>query len=40
MYDFPWTAQANDALWAALATRLRDAGIDAPDALTRGADLA
>jgi ABC-type phosphate/phosphonate transport system substrate-binding protein len=39
MYDFPWTAQANDALWAALSTRLREAGIDAPDALTRGADV-
>jgi ABC-type phosphate/phosphonate transport system substrate-binding protein len=39
MYDFPWTAQANDALWAALATRLREAGVNAPDALTRGADV-
>jgi len=35
MYDFPWTADANDALWAALAGRLRRAGIAAPDALTR-----
>jgi ABC-type phosphate/phosphonate transport system substrate-binding protein len=39
MYDFAWTAQANDALWAALATRLREAGVHAPDALTRGADV-
>jgi ABC-type phosphate/phosphonate transport system substrate-binding protein len=39
MYDFPWTAQANDALWAAIAKRLRDAGVNAPDALTRHADL-
>jgi ABC-type phosphate/phosphonate transport system substrate-binding protein len=39
MYDFPWTVQANDALWAALAKRLREAGIRAPDALTRGADV-
>jgi ABC-type phosphate/phosphonate transport system substrate-binding protein len=39
MYDFAWTAQANDALWAALTKRLREAGIHAPDALTRGADV-
>jgi ABC-type phosphate/phosphonate transport system substrate-binding protein len=39
MYDFPWTAKANDALWAALADRLRAAGIDAPSGLTRNADL-
>ena len=39
MYDFPWIAQANDALWAGLSGRLRDAGIEAPPALARGADL-
>jgi ABC-type phosphate/phosphonate transport system substrate-binding protein len=39
MYDFPWTAKANDALWTALADRLRAAGIDAPSGLARGADL-
>jgi ABC-type phosphate/phosphonate transport system substrate-binding protein len=35
MYDFPWTADAQDALWRGLAVRLRRAGIAAPDALTR-----
>jgi ABC-type phosphate/phosphonate transport system substrate-binding protein len=39
MYDFPWTAAANDALWSALAGRLRAAGLEAPPALTRGEDL-
>jgi ABC-type phosphate/phosphonate transport system substrate-binding protein len=39
MYDFPWTANANDALWATMAERLRAAGIDAPPGLARGADL-
>src|ERR1700683_5629347 len=39
MYDFPWTAAANDALWAALAGRLRRSGIDAPAHLTREAEL-
>jgi ABC-type phosphate/phosphonate transport system substrate-binding protein len=39
MYDFPWTANANDALWSAMAERLRASGLDAPDALSRGADL-
>ena len=39
MYDFPWTAEANDALWAAMAARLDAAGIEAPETLTRGADL-
>jgi ABC-type phosphate/phosphonate transport system substrate-binding protein len=39
MYDFPWTAHANDALWAAIAERLRVAGVDAPRHLSRGADL-
>lgn len=36
MYDFPWLAPANDALWAALATRLREAGVaDVPARLER-----
>ena len=39
MYDFPWTAEANDALWAAMAARLDEAGVEAPKALTRGPDL-
>jgi len=39
MYDFPWTARANDALWAGLANRLRAAGVEAPLALTRAPDL-
>ena len=40
MYDFRWTAGANDALWASIATRLADAGVSAPRRLTRGGDLA
>jgi ABC-type phosphate/phosphonate transport system substrate-binding protein len=39
MYDFPWTADANDALWAAIAERLRAIGVAAPRGLTRGAEL-
>jgi ABC-type phosphate/phosphonate transport system substrate-binding protein len=39
MYDFPWTAEANDALWAAMAARLDEAGVEAPKALIRGGDL-
>jgi ABC-type phosphate/phosphonate transport system substrate-binding protein len=39
MYDFPWTAAANDALWAAISGRLGEAGIEAPRTLTRGPDL-
>jgi ABC-type phosphate/phosphonate transport system substrate-binding protein len=39
MYDFPWTAEANDSLWAAMAARLNEAGVEAPQALTRGPDL-
>ncbi len=39
MYDFPWTAAANDALWNALAARLRSAGLDAPRGLARGLPL-
>jgi ABC-type phosphate/phosphonate transport system substrate-binding protein len=36
MYDFPPLHTANDALWAAIATRLRAAAIDdVPSALTR-----
>ena len=36
MYDFPSTAGSLDALWAHMAERLLDAGIPAPQALTRG----
>jgi ABC-type phosphate/phosphonate transport system substrate-binding protein len=39
MYDFPWTAAANDVLWAAMAARLNAAGVEAPKTLTRGGDL-
>jgi len=38
MYDFPETAAANDALWAAMAITLRAAEIAAPDRLTRAVD--
>jgi ABC-type phosphate/phosphonate transport system substrate-binding protein len=40
MYDFPWTAAANDALWASISARLAGAGVRAPAKLTRGGDLA
>ena len=40
MYDFPWTAAANDALWAAISARLVEAGVQSPARLTRGGDLA
>jgi ABC-type phosphate/phosphonate transport system substrate-binding protein len=40
MYDFPWTAAANDALWASISARLAEAGVRAPTRLTRGGDLA
>jgi ABC-type phosphate/phosphonate transport system substrate-binding protein len=40
MYDFPWTAAANDALWAGISTRLTEAGVRSPARLTRGGDLA
>jgi ABC-type phosphate/phosphonate transport system substrate-binding protein len=40
MYDFPWTAAANDALWAGIAVRLDEAGVEAPKRLTRGPNLA
>jgi ABC-type phosphate/phosphonate transport system substrate-binding protein len=36
MYDFPWIAAANDALWAAISARLARA----PASLARGGDLA
>ena len=39
MYDFPWISRANDAFWAAIAERLRDAGIEALSGLARDADL-
>lgn len=35
MYDHPAQRWANDALWAAIANHLREAGIDAPAALDR-----
>jgi ABC-type phosphate/phosphonate transport system substrate-binding protein len=40
MYDFPWTADANDALWASISARLADAGVQAPLSLTRDGDPA
>lgn len=40
MYDFPDVAWANDALWRAIAGRLRAVGIDAPEKLTRSGDFA
>jgi ABC-type phosphate/phosphonate transport system substrate-binding protein len=40
MYDGPGTAHANDAIWAAIAVRLRERGVAAPERLTRGGDLA
>jgi ABC-type phosphate/phosphonate transport system substrate-binding protein len=40
MYDFPWLRAANDALWAALAARLRARGLaGVPDRLDRERDL-
>jgi len=39
MYDFPWTAEANDALWASMSARLAEAGVRAPVRLTRDGDL-
>ena len=38
MYDFPWTTDANDVLWSAIATRLNGVGLAAPTSLTRGVD--
>ncbi len=40
MYDFPWTAAANDALWASISARLAEGGVQAPIRLTRAGDLA
>jgi ABC-type phosphate/phosphonate transport system substrate-binding protein len=40
MYDFPWTAAANDALWAAISALLAEAGVQSPTRLTRGGELA
>ena len=40
MYDDQVTAEANDAIWAAIAASLRERGIPAPPKLTRGGDLA
>ncbi|HXE23326.1 MAG TPA: PhnD/SsuA/transferrin family substrate-binding protein [Roseiarcus sp.] len=40
MYDFTWTASANDRLWAAISARLSEAGVEAPARLARGGDLA
>ena len=40
MYDFPWTAAANDALWASMSARLTEAGVQSPTTLTRRGDLA
>jgi ABC-type phosphate/phosphonate transport system substrate-binding protein len=40
MYDFPWTAAANDALWGSISARLTEAGVQSPPRLTRGGDLA
>lgn len=39
MYDRAETAAATDRLWALMRDALRDAGLPAPDALTRGGDL-
>ena len=30
MYDFPWIAAANDALWASISARLAEAGVQSP----------
>src|SRR5271155_1100091 len=40
MYDDQGTAEANDAIWAAMAASLRERGIAAPAKLTRSGDLA
>ncbi|MEM6933234.1 MAG: PhnD/SsuA/transferrin family substrate-binding protein [Pseudomonadota bacterium] len=39
MYDWPEVREVTDAFWARAAANLRDAGVDAPGSLTRGADL-
>jgi ABC-type phosphate/phosphonate transport system substrate-binding protein len=40
MYDFPWTAAANDTLWASISARLATAGVQSPTRLTRGEEVA
>jgi len=40
MYDLPEIAAANDALWGAIAARLKAHGVEAPAKLTRGEDIA
>ena len=40
MYDLPELRQATDALWAAIAARLKHRGVAAPEALSRGPALA
>lgn len=39
MYDWPEVAEANQALWTAIATRLRAEGIAAPQKLERSRDV-
>ena len=39
MYDLEELRPVTDALWAAVAGKLRDQGVDAPDMLTRGPAL-
>ncbi len=39
MYDHPGVRAETDGFWTAIRDRLRAAGIDAPEALTRGEDL-
>jgi ABC-type phosphate/phosphonate transport system substrate-binding protein len=39
MYDFDFIASATDALWAAIAIRLKEAAVPSPKRLTRGGDL-
>jgi len=39
MYDLPELQAANDALWSSIVRSLAGEGIEAPGALTRGADL-
>lgn len=38
LYDWPEIRDATDGLWAALVTRLRAAGLEAPEALDRARD--
>ncbi|MGB8622547.1 MAG: PhnD/SsuA/transferrin family substrate-binding protein, partial [Paracoccaceae bacterium] len=39
MYDRPENAAAHDRFWALIRDALRDSGVKAPDALTRGMDV-